>query len=165
VRAERDQDLLWGAFGETMLFVAYGEVIAGVDLAKMTPEDMQVVDPTTVMVNLPDAEIFVATLDNDRSYVADRDTGVAIGFTGGIDPNLETEVRQRAEQEILEAALEVDILGTADENAETFMRTFLEGLGFETIIFTDGPPPPVPPYVQPTSKGQIIITPTATPLP
>lgn len=159
VRAERDQDLLWGALGETMIFVAHGRVIAGVDLEKMTPGDIQVVDPTTVMVHLPDAEIFVATLDNEKSYVADRNTGVITGLMGRFDPNMETEVRQRAEQEILEAALEVNILETADENAETFMRTFLESLGFETIIFTDAPPPPVPTYVQPTSKGQIIATP------
>src|SRR5690606_3480330 len=76
VRAERGQDVLWGALGETMIFVAHGEVIAGVDLAKMSEDDIQVVDPVTVQVHLPDAEIFNVVLDNNRSYVADRDTGL-----------------------------------------------------------------------------------------
>jgi hypothetical protein len=160
IRAERDQDFLFGAFGETLLFVAYGEVIAGIDLGMMTAADVQVVDPVTVMINLPEAEILHATIDNDRSYVADRDTGLAIAITGGIDENLETEVRQRAEAEIEMAALEAGILERANENAELFMTSFLMGLGFENIIFTDGPPPPAPPYEQPLPKGHTLITPT-----
>lgn len=157
VRAERDQDVLFGAFGETMLFVAVGEVIAGVDLGEMMPADIQVVDPTTVMVNLPDAIILSATLDNERSYVADRDTGVGLAFVGGVDANLETEVRQRAESEIEAAAIEAGILDTANENAEMFLAAFLQGLGFENIIFTDGPPPPVDPYEQLIPKGRELI--------
>lgn len=160
VRAERDQDFLFGAFGESLLFVAYGEVIAGIDLGVMTPEDIQVVDPVTVMIYLPEAEILHAAIDNDRSYVADRDTGLAVVLTGGIDPNMETEVRQRAEDEIENAAIEAGILEKANENAEIFMRNFLMGLGFENIVFTDGPPPPVPPYEQPLPKGHTLITPT-----
>lgn len=156
IRAERDQDLLWGALGETLIFVAYGEVIAGVDLAKIQPADMQVIDPDTVMIYLPDAEIFVATLDNQRSYVADRDTGILTDS----DPTLETQVRQAAEQEILEAALEAGILREANQNAEAYMRTFLNNLGFENVVFTDAPPPPAPPYEQELPKGY-----TLTPAP
>ncbi len=158
VRAERDQDLLFGAFGETLLFVAVGEVIAGVDLGQMMPEDIQVIDPQTVMVHLPEAIILSATLDNDRSYVADRDTGVGVALTGGVDPNLETAVRQRAEGEIEAAALEAGILETASQNAETFMTAFLQGFGFENVVFTDGPPPPAAPYEQPIPKGRELIT-------
>ncbi|MEM7797837.1 MAG: DUF4230 domain-containing protein, partial [Chloroflexota bacterium] len=90
VTSQRDTDTLFGLFGESMVFVAYGQVIAGIDLSKMAEEDIQVIDPTTVMVHLPEAEILVATLDNDRSYVVDRDVGL---FTGA-DPQLESEVRK-----------------------------------------------------------------------
>jgi len=31
LQIERNQELLWGVFGESLLFVAYGDVIAGVD--------------------------------------------------------------------------------------------------------------------------------------
>lgn len=157
IRAEREQDVFFGAFGETLLFVAVGEVIAGIDLGKMSPGDIQVVDPVTVMVYLPEAEIFSTSLDNDRSYVADRDTGIGLAFVGGVDANLETEVRRRAEGEIESAALEIGILETAAENAQTFMRAFLQGFGFENIIFTDTPPPPAPAFVQPVPKGREII--------
>jgi hypothetical protein len=149
LQIERNQDLLFGAFGETLLFVAYGDVIAGVDLSQMQPEDLQVVGPTSVIVHLPDSEIFVTDLDNERSYVANRDVGI---FTNA-DPQLETLIRQEADIRMLEAAMENGILEKADEEAEAFMRSFLEGLGFEEITFTDSTPPPVTPFVQEIPKG------------
>jgi hypothetical protein len=149
LQIERNQDLLFGAFGETLLFVAYGDVIAGVDLSQMRPEDLQVVNPTTVIVHLPDAEIFLTDLDNERSYVANRDVGI---FTNA-DSQLETLIRQEAEAQMLEAAMGNGILEMADEEAQAFMRSFLQGLGFEEIIFTDTTPPPVTPYVQEIPKG------------
>lgn len=157
VRAERGSDALFGVFSESLIFVAYGEVIAGVDLQKMVDGDVQVVDPTTVMIHLPQAEIFVATLDNDLSYVANRDTGLLTSA----DPELETQVRQAGEQGIYDAAVEYGILQIAQQNAESYMENFLQGLGFQTIIFTeDTPPTPAVPYVQPVPKGYVISTPT-----
>jgi hypothetical protein len=82
-------------------------------------------------VRLPAAEILVATLDNDKSYVYDRQTGV---FTSG-DPNLETSVRQAAEDEIRKAALEDGILDQAQANAQTSLRWFFESLGYKQINF------------------------------
>lgn len=150
LRAERgQQDLLWGALGESLLFVAHGDVVAGVDLAKMQPRDLQVVDPETVMVHLPEAEIFSVRLDNEKSYVADRDTGLL----ASADPQLETEVRRSAEAELRAAAEESDILTRADQNAEAYMTNFLQGLGFTNITFTDEAPPEPPPYEQDLPKG------------
>jgi hypothetical protein len=156
VTSQRGTNALFGAFSESMVFVAYGEVIAGIDLFKMTEADVVVVDPTTVMIHLPPAEIFVATLDNELSYVAHRDTGL---FTQA-DAQLETGVRQAGQQAILEASLEYGILQLAEQNGQNYMENFLKGLGFETIIFTEETPPPAPPYVQPVPKGYILVTPT-----
>ncbi len=149
VRAERGQDVLWGALGETLIFVAHGEVIAGVDLAMMQEADVQVLDPTTVMVHVPEAEIFNVILDNERSYVADRDTGILTRA----DPQLETEVRRAAQRDLQLAAEESDILELANQNAQNYMRGFLQNLGFENIIFTDSTPPPAPPFEQEIPKG------------
>lgn len=149
LRAEREQDLLWGVFGESMLFVAHGEVVAGVDLDEMEETDVQVVDPDTVMVNLPEAEIFYVVLDNQESYVADRDTGLLTRA----DPQLETVVRRRADDELRRAAEESDLLQRANENATDYMRDFLQSLGFEEVIFTEAPPPEQPPFEQEVPKG------------
>ena len=155
VTSERDTDTLFGIFGESIVFVAAGEVIAGIDLQKMEEGDIQVVDPTTIMVHLPDSEILVATLDNQKSYVVDRDVGL---FTGA-DPQLETQVRQIGEQAILEYAVEeVKILERADQGAREYLEGFLNELGFEEVIFTDEKPPVPPPYVQEIPKGHVLVT-------
>lgn len=159
VTAEQDNERLWGALGETLIFVAYGDVIAGVDLAKLDVDDLQVVDPVTIMVNMPEAEVLVTRLDNDRSYVADRDSGILQTLFGNADPQLETTVRQVAEQEIYLAALENGILETADTNARLYLHDFLTAIGFENVLFTDGPPPEPTPYTQDVPKGFVIATP------
>lgn len=153
IRAERgDASFLWGALGESLIFVAHGEAVAGVDLEDMSAADLQVVDPETVMVHLPEAEVFSVRLDNQKSYVADRDTGVLVRA----DPQLETQVRQTAEDELLLAAQESDILVRANNNAEAYMSNFLRGLGFTNIIFTETTPPVPPPFEQDVPKGHVV---------
>jgi hypothetical protein len=76
-----------------------------------------------------------------------------VGIFTNADPQLETLIRQEADTRMLEAAMENGILEKADEEAEAFMRSFLEGLGFEEITFTDSTPPPVTPFVQEIPKG------------
>lgn len=146
--------------GDSMIFVAYGKVYAGVDFTKMEPADIVVVDPVTVMVHLPEAQIFddIPALDTEKSYVADRDTGLLTRA----DPQLETQVRQVAEASIREAAQGSDILNRANKNAQTYMYGFLSGLGFTEIIFTPDTPPPAEPYQQELPKGYYLL-PTATP--
>lgn len=118
------------AFGDKLLFVGHGTVIAGIDMEKLRPENMRY-DNGVLRVRLPPAEIFIATLDNSKSYVYDRQTG----FLTKPDPNLETLVRQKAEEEILKAALEDGILQQAQVNAEAYLIRFFAALGFPNTIF------------------------------
>ena len=117
-------------FGDRILFVGHGTVIAGIDMAKLQPEDMRF-ENGVLTVKLPPAEVLVATLDNEKSYVYDRQTGVLTKP----DPNLETLVRQSAESEILKAALEDGILEHARDNAEAYLIKFFAALGFPNTIF------------------------------
>lgn len=163
IQIDRNRDFLWGALGESLLFVAYGDVIAGVDLAKLSADDVQVTGPESVVIHLPEAEIFVTDLDNERSYVADRDIGL---FTDA-NSELETIVRREAESRMLEAAHENDILEDAKLEAEAFIRSFLEGLGFTDVTFVDSRPAPVVPANPEVPKG-FVVTPEAklaTPVP
>jgi len=121
-------------FGDKILFVGHGTVIAGIDMSKLAPENMRY-ENGVLTVMLPSAEIFIATLDNEKSYVYDRQTGVLTRP----DPNLETLVRQSAEQEILKAALEDGILEQAQVNAEAYLIKFFAALGFPNTIFLDNP--------------------------
>jgi len=121
-------------FGDKILFVGHGTVIAGIDMAKLQPENMRY-ENGVLTVNLPATEVLVATLDNEKSYVYDRQTGVLTKP----DPNLETLVRQRAEEEILKAAIEDGILEQAKINAEAYLTKFFAALGFPNTIFVDDP--------------------------
>lgn len=121
-------------FGDRILFVGHGTVIAGIDMDKLRPEDMRY-ENGVLSVRLPPAEIFIATLDNEKSYVYDRETGLLTKP----DPNLETLVRQRAEEEILKGALEDGILEQAQINAEAYLLRFFNALGFPNTIFLDDP--------------------------
>ncbi|NOY99425.1 MAG: DUF4230 domain-containing protein [Chloroflexi bacterium] len=130
ITAEIGQGTFGFLFGDRLLFVAHGIVIAGIDMEKLGPEDMQIKNGV-LYVTLPPAEVFIATLDNEKSYVYDRDTGV---LTHG-DVNLETTARQAAEDEIRKAALEDGILEIAQQNAETFLSKFFAALGYQETIF------------------------------
>ena len=121
-------------FGDKILFVGHGTVIAGIDMEKLTPENMHY-ENNVLTVQLPPAEVFTATLDNEKSYVYDRQTGVLTKP----DQNLETLVRQKAEEEILKAALEDGILKQAQSNAEAYLFKFFAALGFPNTIFLDNP--------------------------
>jgi uncharacterized protein (UPF0333 family) len=132
VTADKGQGSLEFLFGDQLIFVAHGVVIAGVDLAKLEIDDMWW-DAGTLYVRLPETEIFIATLDNDKSYVYDRDKGL---FTKG-DIYLETAARQVAEDEIEKAALEDDILGLARVNAEAYLYRLFHSLDIRNIIFVE----------------------------
>ena len=107
-----------------------GFVIAGIDMEKLQPQDLQMVNGV-LNVRLPPAEVFVATLDNQKSHVYDRQTGL---LTQG-DQNLEATARQAAEAEIQKAALEDGILNLAQQNAETYLSKFFGALGFPNPVF------------------------------
>lgn len=143
ITAEIGQGALGGLFGDRLLFVAHGDVIAGVDLSKLQSEDVLVNPDGSVTIILPAAEVFVANLDNQKSYVYDRQTGV---FTRG-DVNLETLARQAAENEIRKGAIEGGVLNLAQSNAANFVEKFLRSLRFTEVIIVQATP--IPPTASP----------------
>ena len=156
VEADSGTDSWFGLFEDNLIFVAVGSVQAGIDLGKLTEFDIQATSFQTVQIRLPASEIFIATLDNDKSYVADRDVGLGARILDP-DPQLETLARQSGEEKILEAALENGILEQADENAQLLMEGFLKSLGFESVVFIEGDMPPPIPYNPETPKGFIVL--------
>ncbi len=114
--------------GERLLLIVHGEVVAGVNLAGLTPNDVTI-SGRDVTVRLPKAEIFSTRLDNAKTRVYSRDTGI---FSVP-DPNLESQVRLEAERQLHDAALNDGILKTADENARQTITSLLAGLGFNKV--------------------------------
>jgi hypothetical protein len=133
--AEKGQEVFRLLFGDRLLFVAHGKVIAGIDLTKLKRSDLEIQN-SLLKVTLPEPEIFIVSLDNGKSYTYSRDTGVLTRS----DPNLETLARRAAEDEILKAALEDGILKQAQVNAEAFLLGFLNNLGFNSVTFMQTSP-------------------------
>ena len=130
ISAESNQGAFGWLFGQKMLFVAHGVVIAGIDMEKMAPTDMRL-EGSILHVKLPAAEIFLTTLDNDKSYVYDYERGIL----SPIDPNLETSVRQAAEDRITQAAINDGVLDNAMKNAQSFLDRFFRALGYTDVVF------------------------------
>jgi hypothetical protein len=137
ITAQEGQGQLAALFGDKLLFVAHGVVVAGVDLAKMGPQDIWI-DNQVLYVRLPESEIFSSTLDNSKSYVFDRQTGL---LSKG-DTNLETQARQAAESEITKAALDDGILNQAGINAQSYLTSLFAKLGYSDVTFVPSIPQP-----------------------
>ncbi len=130
ITAEVNQGVFGPLFGDKLLLVAHGKVIAGIDMNKIGSEDLWL-EEDVLNVRLPEAEVFSATLDNEQSYIYDRTTGL---LTKG-DPGLETAARQIAEQEILKAAETDGILELARQNAEVYLERLFNTLGYLKVEF------------------------------
>ena len=139
ITAEVNQGVLGPLFGDRLLFVAHGTVIAGIDMSKIATQDMWLQDKV-LNVRLPSAEIFTATLDNQKSYIYDRQTGL---LTHG-NVNLETAARQVAEDQIRQGALDDGILALAGQNAETYLSRLFLALGYPEVVFVKPTPTQTP---------------------
>ena len=102
------------------LFVAHGRVLAGVDLAKITPQMVEVApknpnDATTqITINLPAPEIFAVYLDNLELY--DWQTGL-FGVVNN-DPEILEQAQNSAKNEVLKKACQGEILSIGAESAK-----------------------------------------------
>jgi hypothetical protein len=114
--------------GDRLLLIVHGEVTAGVDLAALDPGHVTVAGKA-VELTLPAPAVFSTRVDNARTRVYTRETGL---FSTP-DPQLESDVRREAERQLTQAALDGGILKTAAANARTTLTSLLQGLGFETV--------------------------------
>jgi len=124
-----EEDVKW--FGENrVLLVAHGMVKAGVDFQRLEPGDVQV-SGAKVTIDLPPPQILDAYLDESKTQIIERSTGLLRVF----DKNLETVARQHAVMDIRRAARDDGILGEAEERAKAQIQALLLRLGFEEVEF------------------------------
>lgn len=119
------QDFL---FGDKLLLIATGEVVAGIDLGKLTADHVQITDVKTT-ITLPAPEIFTTKLNETDTRVYDRQTGLLTKP----DRDLETEARTRAVHQIRAAACEGDVLKKANDSAVTQLTTLLTSAGVKNL--------------------------------
>lgn len=119
------QDLL---YGDRILLIANGKVVAGVDLTQVSEKDV-VVRGNRLTVSLPAPVILSSTLDNSKTKVYDRTQG----YLSRGNKDLETEARKSAETSITQAACEAGILTEARDNAVKRVRQLFQFVGFSTV--------------------------------
>ena len=118
--------------GDKLLMIVHGQTIAGVDLSQLKPDSVEITETggsRSIRLTLPPSQVFFTTIDNDKSRVYARDTGLFVKA----DPNLETVTRAKAQADLQQAALSDGILDAATNNAHATVTAMLEGLGFEHV--------------------------------
>jgi len=114
--------------GDRLLLLVHGEVIAGMDFQTLRKSDVEIIGKT-IHIRLPQAQVLVTRLDSSKTHVYSRQTGLLVPT----DPNLETQVRQEAEEELRRSALADGILQKAQENARATVMTLMQSMGFADV--------------------------------
>ena len=123
---------------DEITFLATGDVIAGIDLSRLEPNDVWREPNGGIAMRLPPPQVLVTRVDNKESRVLNRKTGML----RRADVDLETRARQHAEENIRAEALKKGILSMASANAEKKMAEFLRTLGFTRVRFVSASPGP-----------------------
>lgn len=129
-----------------VLLVAYGEVVAGVNLAHVRAEDVRV-EGGRVTIVLPPAEILSSEVDPARTRIYKVREGILDGLLANddVDQALILQLLDRAEKEIVAGAREDGILQQAEAGAQVTLTQFLYALGFTDV--------------------EVVFSPAATPVP
>ena len=135
VPAKSDRKVGSLTVGETnLLYIAYGEVSAGVDLGKIQPADVSVSEENkTIELVLPAPEIFSDSIDVDRSDVYDYNRGF-LNLGPDRAPELQMLAQKEAMKKIRTAACDQDILKQANDRAELVVAKLLKSAGFDEVV-------------------------------
>jgi len=129
VPTRSDRTLAGYVIGSTnLLYLAYGEVRAGVDLDQISEADIQLND-AAISITLPPPQILDSKLDLNRSNVYDYDRGF-LGFGPDNAPELQELAQQEALSKIEAAACSEGLLQEANQRAEMVVGQLLSTAGF-----------------------------------
>ncbi|NJR51983.1 MAG: DUF4230 domain-containing protein [Leptolyngbyaceae cyanobacterium CSU_1_3] len=124
-----------------LLYIAYGEVRAGVDLSSLTPESVQVVGET-LRLRLPPPQILDSKIDITRSKVYDYNRGV-LGLGPDVAPALQELAQKEALQKIQATATADGILQRANDRAKLVVTQMIKVPGIQEVLVETQPPAPI----------------------
>lgn len=122
-------------FGNRILLIAQGNVIAGFDLSHFSQDDITI-QGTSIELKLPAPQILVASIDNTKTKVYDRKQGLLVPS----DNNLESTAFATAQNSVRAAACQEGILAKASANAKSQLTSLFSSFHFTkiTIIIPQG---------------------------
>lgn len=121
--------------GQAVSFEAYGSVDGVVDFTALT-EDAIVINGDRVTITLPEPQATNVRVDPDESRVLDVDRGILdrLGDVFTDDAVNESDLYAIAEDRLLEAAADTELLNQARENTDAFLSALLGELGYEDVV-------------------------------
>lgn len=141
VPAHQDRSLAGYKIGTTtLLYIAYGEVRAGVDLKELSANNVQVVN-NNVQLQLPPPRILDSKIDVNRSRVYDYDRGF-LGLGPDTAPQLQMFAQQETLKRIVTAACSQGVLQQANDRAELVVTQLLNTAGYKNVAVTTQSPRP-----------------------
>lgn len=120
-----------------LLYIARGEVRAGVDLSALQPESVQVLGDT-VRLKLPAPKILDKKIDVARSSVYDYNRG-PLGLGPDVAPNLQKLAQEEALKKIQLAACSDGILDKANDRAKLAVTSLIRISGIKQVIVEPQP--------------------------
>lgn len=124
----------------TLLYIAYGEVRAGVDLKDLNADNVRLVNDT-IQLQLPPPRILDSKIDVNRSSVYDYDRGF-LGLGPDVAPQLQTLAQQETLKKIVTAACNQGVLMQANDRAQLVVEKLLNTAGYKSVdVKTQLPPP------------------------
>ena len=123
-----------------LLYVAHGEVRAGIDLSNLTLDNVKVSN-NNIQISLPPPQILDSKVDVNRSSVYDYDRGF---FSLGPDaaPELQTLAQRKTLQKMVNNACSEGVLEEANERAKVAIIQLLTTAGYEQVeVKTTSPIP------------------------
>jgi hypothetical protein len=106
----------WKIATTKLLYLAKGEIRAGIDLSELTREDIQV-SPNQIAIALPPAKILDSKIDLHSSQVYHYDRGF-LNLGPDVAPQLQTLAQQKTLAKIATNACNEGILKTANAKAK-----------------------------------------------
>lgn len=133
VPTQQDAAIAGMVIGTTkLLYIARGEVRAGVDLNELSPKNVQITGDT-VRLQLPAPKILDKKLDVTRSSVYDYNRG-PLGLGPDVAPNLQKLAQEEALKKIQLAACADGILDKANDRAKLAVSQLIRISGIKQVL-------------------------------
>lgn len=118
--------------GETnLLYLARGEVKAGIDLSKIDDDDITL-DDNTLKITLPAPEILDSKIDVTQSQVYDYNRGF-LNLGPDVAPDLQTQAQRVTLKRLVESACEADILDQANQRAILTINQLMSNGSYDSV--------------------------------
>ncbi len=123
-----------------LLYIARGEVTAGIDLSQISAADVAVSsDGQSIQVQLPPPQILRSNLDLNRSQVYDYHRGF-LNLGPDAAPELQTLAQQTTVERMVSAACQQGLLDQANERAQVAIAQLLTLSGQTAVQVLTTPP-------------------------